>query len=102
MLYIELFEWIVVTEQFYKWIKQKENEYEPVLSDELKIQAFQMALDKRICLNTMNILAKIFNCNTSVDLMVKLIKESIKQKKYKEVSNWYLMKISFLLCSLCI
>lgn len=84
---VKIFYWITVTDQFYKWIKQKENEYKHILTEELKIQAYKLALDKRICLNTMTIIAKIFHCDTSLDIMVELIKESIRQKKFKEASK---------------
>jgi len=76
---------ITVTEEFYKWIKYNESEYEHVLTEELKIQAFKMVLEKKISLNTINTIVKIFKCNTHLDCMEELIRESIKQKKFKEV-----------------
>lgn len=77
---------ITVTEEFYKWIKYNESEYEHVLTDELKIRAFKMVLEKKISLNTINAIVKIFKCNTRLDCMEELIRESIKQKKFKEAS----------------
>lgn len=81
---------ITVTEEFYKWIKINESEnepqYEPVLTDDLKIRAFKMILEKRMCLNTINTIVKIFKCNTSLDCMEGLIRESIRQKRFKEVN----------------
>jgi len=80
---------ITVTEEFYKWIKCNEREYEHVLTDELKIQAFKMILEKKISLNTINTIVKIFKCNTHLDCMEELIRESIKQKKFKEANYKY-------------
>ncbi|XP_025200796.1 exonuclease mut-7 homolog [Melanaphis sacchari] len=73
-----------ITEEFYQWIKCNESEYEHVLTDELKIRAFKMVLDKKISFNTINSIVKIFKCNTRLDYMEELIRESIKQKKFKE------------------
>lgn len=79
-----------VTEEFHKWIKCNEREYEHTLTDELKTQAFKMVLEKRICLNSINTIVNIFKCNTNLDHMEELIRESIRQKKFKEViSNYY-------------
>lgn len=46
-----------------------------------------MVLEKRICLNSINTIVNIFNCNTNLDHMEELIRESIRQKKFKEVKN---------------
>ncbi|XP_022165293.1 exonuclease mut-7 homolog [Myzus persicae] len=73
-----------ITEEFYKWIKCHESEYEHFLTDELKIRAFKMVLEKKISLNTINTIVKIFKCNTHLDCMEELIRESIKQKRFKE------------------
>lgn len=78
-----------VTEEFYKWIKCNESEYEHVLTDELKIQAFKMILEKKISLNTINTIVKIYKCNTRLDCMEELIRESIKQKRFKEANYKY-------------
>lgn len=61
--------------------------YEHVLTDELKSQAFKMVLEKRICQNTIKSIVQIFKCDTRLELMEELIKESIRQNKFKEVSN---------------
>lgn len=81
--------YITVTEEFYKWIKNNEKEYESVLTDELKIRAFKMILEKRMCLNTIKTIVNIFKCNTNLDCMEGLIRESIRQKKFKEVNSRY-------------
>jgi hypothetical protein len=81
-----------VTEEFYKWITMNESEYESMLTDELKIRAFKMILEKRMCLNTINTIVNIFKCNTNLDFMEGLIRESIRQKKFKEVNYWYSIK----------
>ncbi|XP_050548408.1 exonuclease mut-7 homolog isoform X2 [Daktulosphaira vitifoliae] len=73
-----------ISEEFYKWIKIKEISYAHILTDDLKSRAYKLLLEKRIGLNTMNVVNKIFKCNESIDLMIKLIKESISQKKFKE------------------
>uniref|UniRef100_A0A2S2QUZ9 Putative exonuclease mut-7 n=1 Tax=Sipha flava TaxID=143950 RepID=A0A2S2QUZ9_9HEMI len=73
-----------ITEEFYKWITMNESEYESMLTDELKIRAFKMILEKRMCLNTINTIVNIFKCNTNLDFMEGLIRESIRQKKFKE------------------
>lgn len=74
-------------DEFLKWIKPNERTYEHFLTDELKTRAFKMTLEKRMCQNTTNIIVKIFNCNTCLDIMEELIRESIKQKKFKEVGS---------------
>lgn len=86
-LTMTFFKCIAVTDEFYKWIKLNECEYEHVLTDKLKIQAFKMVLEKRICLNTIYKIVNIFNCNTHLELMEELIRETIKKKGYKEVNN---------------
>ncbi|VVC33796.1 Ribonuclease H-like domain,3'-5' exonuclease domain,Mut7-C RNAse domain [Cinara cedri] len=74
-----------ITDEFYKWIKFKDSvHYEHILTDELKIEAFKMTLNKRICPKTMNTIVKIFKCNMCLDIMEGLIRESIKQKQFKE------------------
>lgn len=78
---------IIVSEEFYKWIKIKENSFANILTDDLKSCAYKLLLEKRIGLNTMSIVNKVFKCNESIDLMIKLIQESISQKKFKEVRN---------------
>lgn len=50
-----------------------------------------MVLEKRICLNSINTIVKIFKCNTNLDHMEQLIRESIRQKKFQEVNNKYLI-----------
>jgi len=45
-----------------------------------------MVLEKKISLNTINTIVKIFKCNTHLDYMEELIRESIKQKKFKEAN----------------
>lgn len=84
--YIKTILSITVTEEFYKWIKCHESEYEHFLTDELKIRAFKMVLEKKISLNTINTIVKIFKCNTHLDCMEELIRESIKQKRFKEAN----------------
>lgn len=86
---------ITVSEEFYFWITSNESEYEPILTDELKIRAFKMILEKRMCLNTINTIVKIFKCNTNLDCMEGLIRESIKQKRFKEVNFWYSIKLIY-------
>lgn len=78
---------VTVTEEFQKWIKFNEHEYEHVLTDELKIQAFKMITEKKICFNTIHKIINIFSCNTCLELMEELIRETIKKKGYKEVNN---------------
>jgi len=73
-------------EEFYKWIKCHEKEYEHVLTEELKCLAFKMVLEKKINLNTMYTIVNIFKCNTHLDCMEELIRESIKQKRFKEAN----------------
>lgn len=58
-----------------------------MLTDDLKSQAFKMVLEKKICSNTTNNIVSIYKCNTCLDLLEKLIRESIKQKRFKEVSH---------------
>lgn len=72
-------------DEFYKWIKHSKKDYDHILTDELKVQAFKMLLEKRIGLNTVKIIVKIFNCNTHLDIMEELIRESIRHKRFKEV-----------------
>lgn len=75
-------------DEFFKWIKPNEGTYEHLLTDELKSRAFKMVLEKRICRNTANVIFKIYNCNTCLDIMEELIREAIKQKKFKEVGSF--------------
>ncbi|XP_050424575.1 exonuclease mut-7 homolog [Adelges cooleyi] len=73
-----------IFEEYYNWIKHKENNYTHILTDNLKSQAYKLVLDKQMCLNTMNVMIKIFKCNMSLDLMTELIGETIRQQKFKE------------------
>lgn len=45
-----------------------------------------MVLEKRICPNTIKTIVNIFKCNTSLDIMERMIREAIKQKRFKEVN----------------
>lgn len=83
LIYYYLF--LTVTEEFYNWIQFNESKYEHFLTEELKIHAFKMVLEKKICINTTNIIVNIFKCKTHLSIMEELIRGSIQQKRFKEV-----------------
>lgn len=78
-----------MTEEFHTFIKLKESEYEPLLTDDLKINAMELLATKKLSQITIDIIIKVYRCDNNLDIVEKFIRDLISQRKYINVSYYY-------------
>lgn len=78
-----------MTEEFNTFIKRKESEYELLLTVDLKTNAMNLLVTKKLSQFTVDIIIKMFHCDDCLNTVEKFIRELISQEKYIYVSYYY-------------